>query len=249
MSAVAPTVTVTASPSSVAASGAINVTVAVSGGAGVPTGTVGLTHAATGYSSAAAALVNGSVVITVPAAELAVGNNTLVATYNPDVNSEAAYTTATGTASVTVTAVSLVPCKLQGYKAQLGYLPPSGGAMQLLLGVKNLDGEFSADELDSTDHSGSWKSRMYGLLDFTATAEVDYIAGDVSQEALFASLLGRVPVQIALFPTDASGSGVDQYAGTVVIGNFKWNGKVKDLQGATFSMKNASGSGFSVSAQ
>ncbi len=96
-----PTVTVTPSASSITTMQALNVTVAVSGGSGnpTPTGTVTLTSGS--YNSGATTLSNGSATITIPAGSLAVGMDTLTASYSGDSN----YTTATGTASVTVTPV------------------------------------------------------------------------------------------------------------------------------------------------
>jgi predicted secreted protein len=177
-----------------------------------------------------------------------VGTDTLTVTYTPDVAGEAAFNTATGTGTVTVTAVSLVPCKLQGYKAQLGYVPPAGGALVIVAGLKEVDGGFTAEELDSTDHgSGGWKQRMYGLLDFSGTAKLDYIAGDASQEALLAAILNKTPLTITMFPTQSSGSGVDSYIGPVVLGDFKWDGKNTDLQGVSITLKGAGA--FSVAAQ
>jgi hypothetical protein len=226
---------------------AVAVTVAVTGTGATPTGTVEITSGA--FASAAVALSAGSAVIAIPPGALAVGVNALATTYTPDVNSDAIYTSGTGTANETVTAVSVTPCKLQGYLAQLGYVPPAGGAMQILAGMKDLDGEFKADELDSSDHSGSWKGRMLGMLDFTATAKLDYIAGDAGQEGFLQALLNRTPLQIYLFPKQGTGSGVDQYVGQVVIPSYKWSGKMKDLQDATFSLANAANTGFTVSAQ
>jgi hypothetical protein len=133
--------------------------------------------------------------------------------------------------------------------AQLGYVPAAGGPMQILAGLKDLDGEFKADELDSSDHGGSWKGRMLGLLDFTATAKCDYIAGDAGQEGFLQALINRTPLQIYLFPKQGTGSGVDQYVGTVVIPSFKWSGKMKDLEDATFSLSNSANTGFTVSVQ
>ena len=187
--------------------------------------------------------------IAIPPGALAVGVNALTTTYTPDVNSDAIYTGGTGTANETVTAVNVTPCKLQGYLAQLGYVPAAGGSMQILAGLKDLDGEFKADELDSSDHGGSWKGRMLGMLDFTATAKLDYIAGDPGQEGFLQALINRTPLQIYLYPKQNTGSGVDVYSGTVVIPSYKWSGKMKDLQDATFSLSNASNAGFTVSAQ
>jgi hypothetical protein len=247
MALLAPTVTVTPAPTTVTAVQAVAVTVAVTGSGATPTGSVKITSGA--FTSAATPLVAGSAVIAIPPGALAVGINALATAYTPDVNSDAVYTAGTGTANVTVTAVAVTPCKLQGYVAQLGYVPAAGGAMQILAGLKDLDGEFKADELDSSDHSGSWKGRMLGMLDFTATAKLDYIAGDSGQEGFLQALINRTPLQIYLFPKQGAGSGVDQYAGTVVIPSYKWSGKMKDLQDATFSLANAANTGFAVSAQ
>lgn len=247
MSLLNPTVTVTPTPASVTILQAVAVLIAVTGSGAQPTGSVKLTSG--GFSSADTPLVAGSATIAIPPRALAVGTDTLTATYTPDVNSDAVYAPATGTASETVTGVAVTPCKLQGYLAQLGYIPAAGGAMQIFAGVKDLDGSFSGDELDASDHGGSWKGRMLGLLDFTATASVDYIAGDSGQEGFLAALINRTPLDIYLFPLQGVGSGVDQYAGQVIIKDFKWSGKVKDLQSASITLSNASNQGFTVTAQ
>lgn len=247
MSLLVPTVTVTPAPSAITAVQAVAVTVAVSGTGATPTGAVKIVSGA--FASASVDLVAGSAVIAIPPGALAVGTDALTTTYTPDVNSDGVYQTGTGTANVTVTAVNVTPLKLQGYMAQLGYYPVAGGAMQILAGLKDLDGEFKADELDSSDHSGSWKGRMLGMLDFTATAKLDYIAGDSGQEGFLQALINRTPLNIILFPKQGSGSGVDQYAGTVVIPSYKWSGKMKDLQDATFSLANAANAGFTITAQ
>ncbi|MGC2637219.1 MAG: hypothetical protein WA294_08560 [Acidobacteriaceae bacterium] len=105
--AVAPTVTVTA-PASIVADAAFTVTVAVAGpsGSATPTGSVTLSSGSFSYN--AGALSNGSVTVDVPANTwtAGAGNYTLKATYTPDANSSAAYTTATGTAQVTITAAT-----------------------------------------------------------------------------------------------------------------------------------------------
>ena len=70
-----------------------------SGGSPTPTGTVMLSSGS--YASAATALSGGQTTITVPAGALAVGSDTLTATYTPDADSPT-YTSATGSAPVTV---------------------------------------------------------------------------------------------------------------------------------------------------
>jgi predicted secreted protein len=237
MSLLTPTVTVTPSPTSITATQAVSVAVAVTGTGGTPTGTVKITSGS--YSSSATVLAAGAATIVVPGSAIGVGSDTLTATYTPDVNSEGVYTSNTGTGTVTVTAVSLTPLKLQGYKAQLGYYPAGGGAMVIVAGLKELDGAFKAEELDATDHGNlGWKSRLLGLLDFEATAKLDYIAGDAGQEYLLNNgILASQPLTISLFPQHLSGSGIDAYTGQIVITDFKWNGKNNDLQGIDMTMK------------
>jgi N-acetylneuraminic acid mutarotase len=99
-----PTVTVTPNPASITTAQGDTVTVTVSGNP-TPTGSVTLSSGT--YISAAATLVSGSAMITVPAGSLATGNDTLTATYTPDSTSSSTYNSATGTNSVTVTAAAL----------------------------------------------------------------------------------------------------------------------------------------------
>ena len=77
------------------------VRVGVTCGNGMPTGTVVLSGP--GYTSAPAMLSNGSATFYVKPGSLAVGSDTLKATYTPDSNSSSHYGTITGTASITVT--------------------------------------------------------------------------------------------------------------------------------------------------
>ncbi len=100
---VAPTVTVTPSPTSVTTAQTLSVTVAVaaSPGGATPTGSVVLTSGT--YTSAATTLSGGSATISVPAGSLALGTDSLKATYTPDSASSTAYLTSSGTGSVTVT--------------------------------------------------------------------------------------------------------------------------------------------------
>jgi len=110
-----PTVTVTPASSSVTTAQDLNVTVAVSGGAGkpTPTGTVKLSSGA--YSSSATPLSGGSATIKVTAGSLAAGTDTLSASYSPDTAASASYYSATGSGSVTVkpssgiTAITVTP--------------------------------------------------------------------------------------------------------------------------------------------
>ncbi len=90
------TVTVTPSQNTMLLSDSLNVTVAVSGASGTPTGTVALVGG--GYTATAATLSNGSATFAIPANKLSAGSDTLTASYGGD----ATYGEATGTATVTV---------------------------------------------------------------------------------------------------------------------------------------------------
>lgn len=99
----APTVSVSVNPSTIGTSGTpATITVTVSGGSGnpVPTGTVTLTSGS--LTPQETTLTNGSVQFILSGAALAVGTDTLDATYIPDPNSFSTYSSASGMASVTV---------------------------------------------------------------------------------------------------------------------------------------------------
>jgi Bacterial Ig-like domain (group 3)/FG-GAP-like repeat len=100
---ITPTVTVSPSPATITTAQALTATITVSGGSGnpTPTGSVALTS---GNYTAAATLLNGSATISIPAGSLAAGTDTLTVNYAPDASSSSTYNSASGTASVTVTA-------------------------------------------------------------------------------------------------------------------------------------------------
>lgn len=94
-----PTVTVVANPTTVNATvTSVNVSVAVAGSGLTPTGTVQLSGG--GYTSPACTLATGNCTITVPSNKLSNGSDTLTVTYSGD----ASYVTATGSATLTVSA-------------------------------------------------------------------------------------------------------------------------------------------------
>jgi len=97
-----PTVSVTPTPASITTAQTLSVMVAVSGGSGNPTPTGTVTLGGGGYTSTATSLASGSATITVPAASLAVGSDTLTASYTPDSSSSSIYNSSSGTNSVTV---------------------------------------------------------------------------------------------------------------------------------------------------
>jgi hypothetical protein len=102
--ATTPTVTVTPASSSITTAQSLSVTVAVAGAGATPTGSVVLSSGS--YTSSSTTLSSGSATITIPAGSLAAGSDTLTAKYTPDSASSGTYDSASGTASVTVTANS-----------------------------------------------------------------------------------------------------------------------------------------------
>jgi hypothetical protein len=103
---ITPTVTVTPANNSINTQQSLDVTVAVSGGNGNPTATGSVTLSSGTYSSGAQTLSSGSVIIDVPKASLAPGNDTLSASYTPDASSNSTYGPASGTAPVGVTRIT-----------------------------------------------------------------------------------------------------------------------------------------------
>ncbi|MGA2653308.1 MAG: FG-GAP-like repeat-containing protein [Terracidiphilus sp.] len=104
---ITPAVTVTPSASSITTTQKMTVTVAVSAGNAGQTPTGSVTVSSGSYSSSAATLRSGVATITIPADSLAVGADTLTATYAPDTASSPLYTSATATSSsVTVSQVT-----------------------------------------------------------------------------------------------------------------------------------------------
>ncbi|HEY1985592.1 MAG TPA: glycoside hydrolase family 44 protein [Terracidiphilus sp.] len=102
----APTVTVTPASISITTGQSLVVTVAVSGSASAPTPTGTVTLTSGSYTSAGATLSGGNTSITVPAGSLVPGADTLTVTYTPDTASSSTYSTATGAANITVTALT-----------------------------------------------------------------------------------------------------------------------------------------------
>jgi predicted secreted protein len=236
MSAVAPTVTVTPSASAITNMQPLAVAVTVTGGAGIAFGTIQLVSGV--YTSSVTTLLNGAATIVVPANVLSIALDTLTVTYTPTGTSIGVYLTATGTNTVTVTIAPVsLPSKLQGYKAQLTYVPSTGGAAVVLAGLKDLDGGFKAEKLDATDHGNNgWKSNILGLLEFSGSAKVDFIAGDTSQAYILNSMITGMPITITIAPILAPGSGVVSFVGPVIVSDWKWSGKNAGLQDAAITL-------------
>ena len=99
-----PTVTLTLSAASITTAQLLSVKITVSGGTGSPSPTGSITLASGNYISPATTLTSGGTTINVAAGTLAVGSDTLTATFTPDSESKFTYNGATGTSgAVTVT--------------------------------------------------------------------------------------------------------------------------------------------------
>lgn len=105
-STITPTLTVQPTPSNITTGQAVSVAVTVAAASGTPTGNVVLTSGR--YVSAPATLGNGAATIVIPANSLAVGSDTLTVSYTPDTVGSALYNSASGTATETVTAGTLL---------------------------------------------------------------------------------------------------------------------------------------------
>jgi hypothetical protein len=135
---VTPGVVVDLSAGNITTAQPLTVTASVSySGYPTPTGSISLSGAYT--STSPTQLVNGSATMTIPAGILAVGEDMLTATYTPDKASLAEFTTATGSASVTVSPlgtpsfaltssgnISFVAGATTGNTATLTFTPTNG---------------------------------------------------------------------------------------------------------------------------
>src|SRR6185312_9960106 len=101
-----PTITVTPATNAISQGQALSVTIAVGQAAGAPVPTGSVTLAAANYTSPAATLVGGTVVITIPANTLVIGNDGLQATYTPDAASATIYVSAQAVGIVSVGAAA-----------------------------------------------------------------------------------------------------------------------------------------------
>ncbi len=102
-----PFVKLTPSPSNITTTQPLSVTVTVNWYSGYPTPTGSVTLSSGSYTSASTTLTAGSAIINIPAGQLAVGDDTLTATYTPDSSSSSLYAGTTGSSTVTVMFVSV----------------------------------------------------------------------------------------------------------------------------------------------
>jgi subtilase family serine protease len=127
-----PTVTVTPSSSSITTTQSLQVTVTVSGGSGAPTPTGSVVLKSGTSSTWTATLSGGSASIIISAGVLALGTDTLAATYTPDANGAVTYSSATGSNSVNVTAATKT-------NPGLTWNPPGAITYGTALGAAQLD--------------------------------------------------------------------------------------------------------------
>ncbi len=99
-----PIVTIFPSATAITTAQPLSVTVTASSNAGYPITTGSVTLASGGYTSAPAALSFNEATIIVPAGSLAIGNDTLIASYTPDATSSPIFFSATGSDTITVSA-------------------------------------------------------------------------------------------------------------------------------------------------
>lgn len=97
-----PIVTVTPAQSTVITSQALPVAVSVASSAKGPAPTGSITLSSGAYTSMAAALISGSATVTIPANTLPTGSDTLHASYTPDAPGASLFSSASGTAVITV---------------------------------------------------------------------------------------------------------------------------------------------------
>jgi len=181
---VAPTVTLSPASTSVTTAQSLQVTIAVSGTSGTPTGSVTVSSGSS-YTSASATLSSGSANITIPAGSLSSGSPTLTATYTPDTASAVIYSMTSSTA-VAVTVSKTTPTVTWATPAAITY-GTALSAMQLNA-TANVAGSFvylpAADDIlgvgtstlqvtftpaDATNYSGVTQTVLLTVTQATPT--------------------------------------------------------------------------------
>jgi len=185
-----PTVNVMPSSSSIGEAQALTVTVDVSGTSGSPepTGLVTLTSGS--YTSAASTLSGGSVKINVPAGSLAIGTDTLTASYSGDGN----YSSATGTSSVTVTtaanssftvsgtAVTIAPGATTGNTSAITVTPSGGFTGSVVLTAAITSSPNGAQYVPTLSFGATSPVSITGATAGTATLTITTTAATVASE-------------------------------------------------------------------
>jgi len=192
-----PVVTVSPSPSSLTTAQSLTVTVTL---AGTPTPTGSVTVTSGSYASSATVLVGGVATINVPAGSLAVGSDTLTASYAPDSASSSIYNNATGTGSVTVTQAKTTPAVTVSPSSSSLTTAQSLTVTVTLAGTPTPTGSVTVT-------SGSYASSATVLVGGVATINVPAGSLAVGSDTLTASYT----------PDSASSSTYNSATGTAVV--------------------------------
>jgi len=233
---VTPTVLVAPSASSITTAQALTVTVTVSGGSGnaTPAGSVTLTS---GSYSSQQNLTAGSTTFSLAAGALPVGNNSLNATYTPDSSGPSAYTTATQSASVTVTQAIGTATSTVTVKASSAVITDLD-TVQVTVSVSGASGQATPTGTVSLSSGGysAQQTLSNGMASFTIAAGslssgADTLTAAYSGDASYATASGTTNVTVAplvmsvtaLSPISAGSSGTGSvslragstYSGTI----------------------------------
>jgi hypothetical protein len=174
LGAAPPAVTVTPSSTSITTAQSLNVSITVSG-IPTPSGTVVLTSGS--FTSATTALANGSATFIVSAGSLAIGSDTLTASYTPDPSSSSTYQSATGSSStVTVTQAKTTPTISWATPAAIAY-GTALSATQLIASSGGVAGSFAYTPVSGTV-LGAGKQTL--SVTFTPTDTTDYNTGSAT---------------------------------------------------------------------
>jgi subtilase family serine protease len=214
VSALIPTVTVTAAPTALTTTGSTQVTVKVTGSGATPSGTVTLSSG--GYSSGPQALASGSVTITVQGSNLAAGSDTLTANYSGD----AMYLAATGSTTVTVTQVAKVAPTVTVTPASTSI--SAGQSLGVTVGVSGASGVPTGSvTLSSGSYTSSAQTLSNGSASFTIPANTlaagtDTLTATYSGDSIYngATGTGTVAVTQAVFALSASAPAAVSRGGT-----------------------------------
>ncbi|HEY1767979.1 MAG TPA: protease pro-enzyme activation domain-containing protein [Terracidiphilus sp.] len=183
VSAVTPTVAVTPEPASNNVANTLSVTVTVSGplGSTTPTGTV--TLASGSYSSTAVTLSSaGTATFTIPANTLAVGSDTLSATYS----GSSTFSGATGTITVTIVGAATLPSTVKVITSPTS--PDSSQSLTVSMTV-NGNGAVPTGIVTLTASAGNYNSGPVVLTGGSASATIPaytFSTGSVTLTAAYA---------------------------------------------------------------
>lgn len=163
-------VALTPASNTVTTAQSLNVSVSITSAAGQPTPTGTVTLASGSYTSSASTLSNGSATITIPANTLAVGSATLTATYSGDAN----FTSATGTAVVTVTQAVTPGFTITGSNITMNAGATSGNTSTITVTpFGGFTGNVSLSAQITSESAGSTLDQP--LLAFGSTSTVDIV--------------------------------------------------------------------------